>query len=173
MQTIAFGPTIRLLRQAKGISLREMARRLGVSPAFLSQIEAGRQHKIPKARIVQVANMLGVSDAYLLGTARQIHPDVVEFLRDTPEAGEFMITAMRSGLAPEDFADLREALKNKTGKGFVRRANELYIRSLPDGAHEQGIGVRQFLQNLQEQFPHLRFGYFNPPKETFKNPNLS
>ena len=62
MQRIAFGPTIRLLRQAKGISLREMARQLGVSPAFLSQIEAGRQHKIPKARIVQVAEMLGVSE---------------------------------------------------------------------------------------------------------------
>lgn len=122
MQGIAFGPTIRLLRQAKGISLREMARRLGVSPAFLSQIEAGRQHKIPKARIVQVAEMLGVSDAYLLGTAKQIHPDVVQFLRETPEAAEFMITAVKSGLEPEDFAGLREALKARSGKQFVRRA---------------------------------------------------
>ncbi|UCG52782.1 MAG: PTS sugar transporter subunit IIA [Candidatus Latescibacterota bacterium] len=122
MQGIAFGPTIRLLRQAKGISLREMARKLGVSPAFLSQIEAGRQHKIPKARIVQVASMLGVSEAYLLGTARQIHPDVVDFLKETPEAAEFLITAMKSGLVAEDFADLREALKDKAGKGFVRRA---------------------------------------------------
>jgi PTS system nitrogen regulatory IIA component len=122
MQGIAFGPTIRLLRQAKGISLREMARKLGVSPAFLSQIEAGRQHKIPKARIVQVAEMLGVSEAYLLGTAKQIHPDVVQFLRETPEAAEFMITAVRSGLEPEDFAGLREALKARAGKQFVRRA---------------------------------------------------
>jgi PTS system nitrogen regulatory IIA component len=95
---------------------------LGVSPAFLSQIEAGRQHKIPKARIVQVAAMLGVSEGYLLGTAKQIHPDVVDFLRETPEAAEFMITAMHSGLAAEDFADLREALKDRHGKGFVRRA---------------------------------------------------
>jgi PTS system nitrogen regulatory IIA component len=122
MQGIAFGPTIRLLRQAKGISLREMARKLGVSPAFLSQIEAGRQHKIPKARIVQVAEMLGVSDAYLLGTARQIHPDLVAFLKDTPEAADFLITAMKSGMEPEDFASLREALKDRPAKGFVRRA---------------------------------------------------
>ena len=122
MQDIAFGPTIRLLRQAKGISLREMARRLGVSPAFLSQIEAGRQHKIPKQRIVQVAAMLGVSEAYLLGTAKQVHPDVLEFLQGTPEAAEFMATAMKSGLAAEDFADLRDALKDKSRKGFVRRA---------------------------------------------------
>lgn len=122
MQDIAFGPTIRLLRQAKGISLRAMAKQLGVSPAFLSQIEAGRQHKIPKARIVQVAGMLGVSEAYLLGAAKQIHPDVVDFLRETPEAAEFMITAMRSGLAPEDFSDLRDALRDRAGKQFVRRA---------------------------------------------------
>lgn len=122
MQGIAFGQTIRLLRQAKGISLREMARKLGVSPAFLSQIEAGRQHKIPKARIVQVAEMLGVSDSYLLGTARRIHPDLVQFLRETPEAAEFMITAMKSGMMPEDFAELREAIQARGGKGAVRRA---------------------------------------------------
>jgi PTS system nitrogen regulatory IIA component len=122
MQGIAFGPTIRLLRQAKGISLRELARQLGVSPAFLSQIEAGRQHKIPKQRIVQVADMLGVSVGYLMGTARQIHPDLVDFLRETPEAAEFMVTAMQSGLAAEDFADLREALRDTHAKGFVRRA---------------------------------------------------
>lgn len=122
MQGIAFGPTIRLLRQAKGISLRELARKLGVSPAFLSQIEAGRQHKIPKQRIVQVAEMLGVSAGYLMGTARQIHPDVARFLRETPEAAEFMATAMRSGLAAEDFSDLRHSLKEKRRKGFVRRA---------------------------------------------------
>lgn len=122
MQTIAFGPTIRLLRQAKGISLREMARRLGVSPAFLSQIEAGRTHRIPKARIVQVAKMLGVSEAYLLGTAHRIHPKVVEFLRQTPEAAEFMITAMSEGLGPQDFTELRKSVKSRPGKGPLRRA---------------------------------------------------
>jgi PTS system nitrogen regulatory IIA component len=113
MQGIAFGPTIRLLRQAKGISLREMARQLGVSPAFLSQIEAGRQHKIPRARIVQVAGMLGVSEGYLLGTAKQVHPDLMKFLSETPEAAEFMVTAMRSGMIAQDFTSLREIVSDK------------------------------------------------------------
>jgi PTS system nitrogen regulatory IIA component len=120
MQGIAFGPTIRLLRQAKGISLREMARQLGVSPAFLSQIEAGRQHKIPKARIVQVAEMLGVSEGYLLGTAKQIHPDLITFLSETPEAAEFMTAAMKSGLAAEDFTQLRESIEERGGRGLRR-----------------------------------------------------
>lgn len=145
MQEIGFGPTIRLLRQAKGISLRELARKLGVSPAFLSQIEAGRQHKIPKARIVQVAEMLGVSEAYLLGTAKQIHPDVVRFLRETPEAAEFMIAAVKSGLAPEDFAGLREALKEKAGKGFVRRATLPATGKKKRSARESADDLSAFL----------------------------
>lgn len=121
MQGIAFGPTIRLLRQAKGISLREMARQLGVSPAFLSQIEAGRQHKIPKARIVQVAEMLGVSEGYLLGTAKQMHPDLIQFLSETPEAAEFMTAAMKNGLGAEDFAQLREFVEGARGKTSFKR----------------------------------------------------
>ncbi len=119
MQGIAFGPTIRLLRQAKGISLREMARQLGVSPAFLSQIEAGRQHKIPRARIVQVAEMLGVSEGYLLGTAKQVHPDLMKFLSETPEAAEFMVTAMRSGMMAQDFTHLREIVADKKRRAGV------------------------------------------------------
>ncbi len=119
MQGIAFGPTIRLLRQAKGISLREMARQLGVSPAFLSQIEAGRQHKIPRARIVQVAEMLGVSEGYLLGTAKQVHPDLMKFLSETPEAAEFMLTAMRSGMIAQDFNSLREIVADKKRRAGV------------------------------------------------------
>jgi len=113
MQGIAFGPTIRLLRQAKGISLRELARQLGVSPAFLSQIEAGRQHKIPRQRIVQVAEMLGVSEGYLLGTARQMHPELMKFMSETPEAAEFMLAAMRGGLEAEEFTQLREIVGDK------------------------------------------------------------
>jgi mannitol/fructose-specific phosphotransferase system IIA component (Ntr-type)/transcriptional regulator with XRE-family HTH domain len=119
MQGIAFGPTIRLLRQAKGISLRELARQLGVSPAFLSQIEAGRQHKIPRARIVQVAEMLGVSEGYLLSTARQMHPELMKFMSETPEAAEFMLAAMRGGLEGEDFRQLREIVGDKKRRAVV------------------------------------------------------
>jgi len=123
MQGIAFGPTIRLLRQAKGISLREMARQLGVSPAFLSQIEAGRQHKIPKARIVQVADMLGVSEGYLLGTARQVHPDLITFMNENPEAAEFMITAMRSGMSAEDFMQLSDLVQDRKKRAELRKTS--------------------------------------------------
>lgn len=147
MQGIAFGPTIRLLRQAKGISLREMARQLGVSPAFLSQIEAGRQHKIPRARIVQVAEMLGVSEAYLLGTARTLHPDLTKFMSETPEAAEFMLTAMRSGLMAEDFTHLREIVADKKRRTGV-------LKSAPSGRRKAGAGHRGLEEYLDPALCH-------------------
>ncbi len=137
MQGIAFGPTIRLLRQAKGISLREMARQLGVSPAFLSQIEAGRQHKIPRARIVQVAATLGVSEGYLLGTAKQVHPDLMAFLSETPEAAEFMVAAMRSGMVGPDFTQLREIVSDKKLRAGVLK---------PVAAPKKKVGVTHNLE---------------------------
>jgi hypothetical protein len=38
------GAWLRALREAAGISLRQMAKDLGYSPAFLSDVELGRRH---------------------------------------------------------------------------------------------------------------------------------
>jgi hypothetical protein len=44
---------------------------------------------------------------------------------------------------------------------------ELYIRTLPPGALQQGMGIDVFIEAMIDKAPFLRFGYFNPPKETF------
>lgn len=44
---------------------------------------------------------------------------------------------------------------------------EIYVRSLPAGTHRKGRGVRRLMQDLEKEFPDLRFGYFNPAKENF------
>jgi len=43
MNTTAFGAKLRELREQKSISLRELAKKIGVSGAFLSDIELGRR----------------------------------------------------------------------------------------------------------------------------------
>lgn len=54
------GERIRELREQKDISLRELAKRLGVSPAFLSDIELGR--RFPSAEVLaKIAKELGES----------------------------------------------------------------------------------------------------------------
>jgi pyruvate-formate lyase-activating enzyme len=78
-----------------------------------------------------------------------------------------------------DTADEMTALKEflaKVGADLIQMRNlnidpDVYIRSLPQGVHKQGIGVRGFMSDLKENFPDLRFGYFNPPKESRKASN--
>jgi pyruvate-formate lyase-activating enzyme len=45
---------------------------------------------------------------------------------------------------------------------------ELYIQGLPAGVHRQGMGIDVFIEAVRDKAPFLRFGYFNPPKESFK-----
>jgi len=78
-----------------------------------------------------------------------------------------------------DTADEMAALKDflgAVGADLIQMRNlnidpDVYIKSLPQGVHKQGFGVRGFMSDLKEKFPDLRFGYFNPPKESRKAPN--
>lgn len=54
------GQRIRELREKKDFSLREFAKKLGVSAAFQSDIELGRRHPSEK-NLVDMARILGVA----------------------------------------------------------------------------------------------------------------
>lgn len=58
MQTL--GDKVQELRNRKGFSMRELARRTGISSSFMAEIEAGRRY--PKeAFLAAIAKELGVS----------------------------------------------------------------------------------------------------------------
>lgn len=44
---------------------------------------------------------------------------------------------------------------------------EHYVECLPARALAPGIGIREFMRRLETRRPGLRYGYFNPPKESF------
>ncbi|GAA4471259.1 TetR family transcriptional regulator [Phytohabitans houttuyneae] len=62
----ALGRRIRELRQRRRLSLRELARRLGVSAATVSQIEHGRTG-VTVSRLARVAELLDVAVTELIG----------------------------------------------------------------------------------------------------------
>ena len=60
------GKTVRETRMQKGITLRRLAKDIGVSPSFISQMEQGKASPSIES-LTQVAKILGVTSSYLLG----------------------------------------------------------------------------------------------------------
>lgn len=58
----AIGQLLGQLRRQRNLSQEELARRLGVSRAFISQVEAGKKN-ISRAKLPYVASVLGLSSA--------------------------------------------------------------------------------------------------------------
>ena len=101
--------------------------------------------------------------------------DVLETLRLARRHGKFSSINLLVFPGISDTEDELDALTSLLDTGIpdmiqMRNLNidpEVYIRSLPDDALRPGIGMKDMMKRLRHRFPRLRFGYFNPPKESF------
>lgn len=67
------GPRLRAHREQRGLSLRELARRLGVSPSAISQIETGKSRP-SVSTLYSIVSELGMSLDELFGAAKPKPP---------------------------------------------------------------------------------------------------
>lgn len=80
-----FGETLRNLRVAQDLGLRETATKVGISPAYLSRIERGKEHPPRPEIIKELAKVLAADPDVLFRLSSSTDPDVVDFLHDQPE----------------------------------------------------------------------------------------
>jgi transcriptional regulator with XRE-family HTH domain len=86
----SFGETIRDLRVAQDLGLRETASMIGISPAYLSRIERGKERP-PRPDVVKaLAKALAADPDVLFRLSSSTDPEVVDFLHDQPEAMAFL-----------------------------------------------------------------------------------
>jgi HTH-type transcriptional regulator, competence development regulator len=74
----AFGILVRQLRLQQGYSLRELARRVGLSPNFLSKMELGHFPPPGEQKIVLIAETLEQNTDELLALAGKVSSDRIE-----------------------------------------------------------------------------------------------
>ena len=67
------GPRLRAHREQRGLSLRELARRLGVSPSAISQIETGKSRP-SVSTLYSIVSELGMSLDELFGAPKPAPP---------------------------------------------------------------------------------------------------
>jgi transcriptional regulator with XRE-family HTH domain len=80
-----FGETIRDLRLAQDFGLRETAARVGISPAYLSRIERGREGPPRPEVIKKLARVLAADPDVLFRLSSSTDPEIVDYLHDRPE----------------------------------------------------------------------------------------
>jgi transcriptional regulator with XRE-family HTH domain len=96
-----FGKHVRKLRQElrrndTRYSLRQVARRLGVEPAYLSKVERGLVGPPSEAKIVLLAAELGEDADVLLALAGKVSSDVLAIIRRRPRALAGLVRSMRN-----------------------------------------------------------------------------
>ena len=80
-----FGETIRDLRVAQDLGLRETATKVGISPAYLSRIERGKERPPRPEVIKELAKVLAADPDVLFRLSSSTDPEVVDFLHGQPE----------------------------------------------------------------------------------------
>jgi transcriptional regulator with XRE-family HTH domain len=87
---ISFGTYIRERREAlgakdKSMSLRQVASRIGVEPAFLSKVERDLTPPPSEAKIVALAEILGEDRDLLLAMGGKVSSDLLKIIQARPK----------------------------------------------------------------------------------------
>ena len=66
-------------------SLRQVAKRVGIEPSYLSKLQRGEQKYLSEERIVALADDLGEDHDILLALSGKISKDIQEIIRKRPK----------------------------------------------------------------------------------------
>lgn len=112
--TETLGQRIRRLREAKNLGLREAAKKLGISPAYLSRIETNEEKTPPGEEVLQrVADLLDQNLDGLMSLAGRVPADVRDFITKDPGLPQFLRTVRARGYSAEDLQKLLPKGKGK------------------------------------------------------------
>ena len=109
-----FGAFVRREREAKGMSLREMAKRIRVSPTFLSKVET-EDWKPGEEKVRKIAEVIWCDAEELMALAGRVPSELSDIIKQHPHRHE--LTALlrtTKGFSADAMAKLvRQAEKAK------------------------------------------------------------
>jgi len=110
-----FGATIRDLRVAQDLGLRETAIKVGISPAYLSRIERSKERP-PRPEVIKVlAKVLAADPDVLFRLSSSTDPDVVDYLHDQPEVMNLLRFIKEANFSDAEIIRLVQAAENIKG----------------------------------------------------------
>jgi transcriptional regulator with XRE-family HTH domain len=90
-----FGKTVRRLRLQKGFGLRELAKKIGLSPTYLSRLERGEVPPPAEEGVLALAKQLGQNSDEFLGLAGRLPSDLPQIIQKHPRQYAALLRSMR------------------------------------------------------------------------------
>lgn len=119
-----FGETVRQLREAQKLGLRTAAEQLGISPAYLSRVERGRENPPRPELIRRMAALFGGDADLLFRMAESTDPELAEYVNSVPKVPEFLRTAMAAKLTSDDFQRLIDQIRAESSTTSSKRRTQ-------------------------------------------------
>jgi transcriptional regulator with XRE-family HTH domain len=113
----SFGETLRELRVAQGLGLRETAAKVSISPTYLSRIERGMERPPRPDVIKELAKVLAADPDVLFRLSSATDPDVVDYLHEQPEALNLLRYIKDEGFSKAQIKALKRAAEGIRNKG--------------------------------------------------------
>ncbi|NMB97978.1 MAG: helix-turn-helix transcriptional regulator [Clostridiaceae bacterium] len=117
-----FGDFIAKKREEKQITLREMAKKLDISPPYLSDVEKDRRNPFELEKLEQLSNILHLSEEEetimfnLAGKKRdEVAPDLPDYIKGRDYVSAALRTARDLDAGEEEWLKFVEELKNRKG----------------------------------------------------------
>lgn len=123
-----FGTAMRLLRLDTGLSLRDLARRIGVSSAYLSRVEHGHDRAPTPDRLVAIARALELPPLLLMELADQSSPLVSSYMARVPAAASLFLDIARRDLSSGEVARLRALVEREFPRARAGRRRSVQLR---------------------------------------------
>ena len=117
---LPFGKFVKSRRESLAIPQKVFAEKVGISPAYLSDIENGNR-RAPEKYLARIAMILGISDPDELSefydkagiSQKGHHYDINVYIHDKPSARRAFRTAMDEGWTDDDWREFIEIIKRK------------------------------------------------------------
>jgi len=107
-----FGALVRREREAKEIGLREMAKKIGVSPTYLSKVERDDFAPPAEDKVKLIAEILGLDADELLALANKVASDLAAIIKEQPREMASLLRTVR-GWTAEDLDRLAKSAQRK------------------------------------------------------------
>jgi transcriptional regulator with XRE-family HTH domain len=108
--TEKFGALVRREREARKIGLRELAKKIGTSPTYLSMIERDEFAAPVEEKVRAIARILGRDPDELLGLANRVSADLTDIIKERPRVTADLLRTIRR-LSTEQVERLAEEAK--------------------------------------------------------------